>query len=39
VIDRVYDSYLQANQQPDGKKTYGKVIYWLAAYRKKNGII
>jgi len=39
LIDSVYDSYLQANQQPDGKKTYGKVIYWLAAYRKKYGTL
>lgn len=39
IIDRLYDSYLQANQQPDGKKTYSKVIQWLVAYRKKYGEI
>jgi hypothetical protein len=39
IIDRLYDSYLQANQQPEGKKTYSKVIQWLVAYRKKHGEI
>lgn len=39
VIDRLYDRYLVANDQPEGKKTYSQVVLWLAAYYKKYGDI
>lgn len=36
VIDKLYGQYLKANEQPDGKVTYGKVMVWLVASYKKN---
>lgn len=39
VIDKLYGNYLKANEQPDGKMTYNKVILWLAVYFKKYGEI
>jgi hypothetical protein len=36
-ITRLYGSYLRANRQPQGMKTYNEVIAWLIAYYKKNG--
>lgn len=39
VIDKLYGQYLKANEQPDGKVTYGKVMVWLVARYKKSGII
>ena len=39
VIDRLYNQYLIANDQPEGKKTYSQVVLWLAAYYKKYGEI
>lgn len=33
----LYDSYLRANRQPQGMRTYNEVIAWLIAYGKKNG--
>lgn len=39
VIDRMYGQYLKANEQPDGKVTYSKVVLWLVAYYKKTGTI
>ncbi len=37
VISWIYDGYLQANDQPEGKKTYNMVIAYLIAYYKKFG--
>lgn len=37
VIRRWYGSYLKANRQPQGIRTYNEVIAWLIAYAKKNG--
>lgn len=34
-----YDNYLKANKQPEGLKTYNKMIKLSMAYYKKNGII
>ncbi len=31
----LYDSYLKANNQPNGMDTYSEVISWLVAYQKK----
>lgn len=39
VIDRMYGQYLKANEQPDGKVTYSKVVVWLVAYYRKTGTI
>lgn len=37
VITWVYGKYLQANNQPAGKRTYSEVIAFLIAYQKKFG--
>lgn len=37
VISWIYDGYLQANDQPEGKKTYNMVVAYLIAYYKKFG--
>ena len=37
VISWIYDGYLQANDQPEGKKTYNMVVAFLIAYYKKFG--
>ncbi|HEV8285760.1 MAG TPA: DUF3810 domain-containing protein [Chitinophagaceae bacterium] len=37
VITWVYGKYLQANNQPAGKKTYSEVIAFLIAYQRKFG--
>jgi len=37
VISWMYGGYLQANNQPDGKKTYNQVVAFLIAYYKKFG--
>ena len=37
VISWIYDGYLQANDQPEGKKTYNMVMAYLVAYYKKFG--
>lgn len=37
IIDKAYSQFLKANQQPEGKVSYGKVIVWLVAYYKKYG--
>jgi len=36
-VRELYDSYLRANRQPQGMRTYNEVIAWLIAYGKKNG--
>lgn len=36
-ISWMYDGFLQANNQPDGKKTYNMVVAYLIAYYKKYG--
>jgi hypothetical protein len=37
VITWVYGKYLQANNQPAGKRTYSEVIAFLIAYQRKFG--
>ncbi|HET6724025.1 MAG TPA: DUF3810 domain-containing protein [Chitinophagaceae bacterium] len=37
IISWIYDGYLQANDQPEGKKTYNMVVALLIAYYKKFG--
>lgn len=37
VISWIYDGYLQANDQPEGKRTYNMVVVYLMAYYKKYG--
>lgn len=37
IISLVYGKYLEANNQPNGLKTYNEVVGWLIAYRKKYG--
>lgn len=39
LIDKLYGQYLKANEQPDGKVTYSKVMVWLVAYYRKKGEI
>ena len=34
-----YDKYLKANNQPDGLRTYNKMIRLSMAYYKKKGLI
>jgi hypothetical protein len=36
-ISKFYDSYLKANNQPLGKKTYDQVTYWLIGYGRRFG--
>jgi hypothetical protein len=38
VITWIYGKYLQANNQPAGKRTYSEVIAFLIAYQKKFGV-
>ena len=35
LISIFYDRYLKMNQQPDGDRTYSKVVIWLLAYYDK----
>ncbi|HET9826740.1 MAG TPA: DUF3810 domain-containing protein, partial [Chitinophagaceae bacterium] len=37
VITWIYGKYLQANNQPAGKRTYSEVIAFLIAYQRKFG--
>lgn len=37
IVTWGYDYFLQANQQPQGKKSYGQVTAWLLAWVRKNG--
>jgi hypothetical protein len=37
VIMWLYGNYLQANNQPEGKRSYNKVVSFLVAYYKKYG--
>ena len=37
VISWIYEGYLQANDQPEGKRTYNQVVAFLIAYYKKFG--
>ena len=37
LITLIYGKYLEANNQPNGLKTYNEVVGWLIAYRKKYG--
>lgn len=38
VIDRLYGQFLKANQQPEGKMSYNRMVLWMVAYYKKYGI-
>jgi hypothetical protein len=38
LMSKLYSEYLRFNNQPEGKKTYDKVITWLIAYYKKYGL-
>jgi hypothetical protein len=37
VVDKLYNEYLKANEQPSGKESYSEVIAWLVAYYAKYG--
>jgi len=37
VFSWIYDGYLQANDQPEGKRSYNQVVAFLIAYYKKFG--
>src|SRR5215203_1274485 len=37
VFSWIYDGYLQANAQPEGKRSYNQVVAFLIAYYKKFG--
>lgn len=37
IITNMYGTYLKANNQPGGIKTYSQVVSWLIAYQKKFG--
>jgi len=37
VISWIYDGYLQANDQPEGKRSYNQVVAFLIAYYTKFG--
>lgn len=37
IVTWGYDYFLQANQQPQGKRSYGQVTGWLLAWVRKNG--
>ena len=40
TTEALNDSYLKANDQPEGTKTYGKVVdLLLAEYKKRHGIV
>lgn len=39
LITALYGNYLKANNQPQGIKTYSRVVAWLIAYQKKYGSI
>lgn len=39
LISIFYDRYLKMNQQPDGDRTYSKVVLWLLAYYDQFGEI
>jgi Protein of unknown function (DUF3810) len=38
IVSWLYDGYLQANDQPEGKRSYNMVVAYLIAYYKKFGI-
>lgn len=37
VISNLYGQYLKANGQPEGKRSYNRIVAWLVAYGKKFG--
>jgi len=37
LITWIYGKYLQANNQPSGKRTYSEVVAFLIAYQRKFG--
>lgn len=38
-VTAFYEQYLHVNQQPEGHKSYNKVILWLLAYDQKFGVL
>ncbi|MFI5187966.1 MAG: DUF3810 family protein, partial [Chitinophagales bacterium] len=38
IITWIYGKYLQANNQPSGKRTYSEVIAFLIAFQRKYGV-
>lgn len=38
-VDRFYHQYLRLNQQPEGRKSYGRVVLWLLAQYRREGRI
>ena len=38
-VTAFYEQYLHINQQPEGHKSYNKVILWLLAYDQKFGVL
>jgi len=38
-VTAFYEHYLHVNQQPEGHKSYNKVILWLLAYDQKFGVL
>jgi hypothetical protein len=37
IMSWIYEGYLQANGQPEGKRSYNQVVAFLIAYYKKFG--
>lgn len=37
IISNIYGQYLKANGQPDGKRSYNRIVAWLVAYGRKFG--
>jgi len=38
-VTAFYEQYLHVNQQPEGHRSYNKVVLWLLAYYKKYGVL
>ncbi|MBZ4190705.1 DUF3810 domain-containing protein [Niabella beijingensis] len=37
LTDWIYGSYLKANNQPSGQRSYDEVVFWLIGWYKKHG--
>lgn len=38
-VDAFYDRYLRWNDQPEGTRTYSRVVIWLVAWQEKYGTV
>lgn len=38
-VDAFYDRYLRWNDQPEGTRTYSRVVIWLVAWQEKYGAV